>query len=155
MLRKLFPFSSNKATAEAKVHDEPQFDDTFDTFVPAPPEQAVVKRVTGVEAAGDYFETWMAQLPADVRPYSLAARFEHIARKIALLWSDEDSLFKYMSGLLVDQRGGRQGFPPHVALELMRLDRYIYERFPGRDQFEKNKPGYTAQDWFAGRPPRT
>src|SRR5208282_3277596 len=149
MLRKLFSsFSWDKHRRNVKNDDkaESPFDDTFDTFVPVQKANG-----HGHEALlGPHeFEDWMAQLPTDARPYSLAARFEHIARKIAMMWNDETALFKYMSELLVDQRGGRQGFPPHVALELMRLNRLVNERYPSHGEFQQAGDGYTAQDWFA------
>jgi hypothetical protein len=153
MLRKLFSFSWDKSRRKARSDDESesQFDNTFDTFVPP---QKANGNGHDTPLGPNEFEDWMQQLPSEVRPYSLAARFEHIARKIAFMWNDETALFKYMGELLVDQRGGRQGFPPHVALELMRLNRHVNERYPSHGEFTQAGDGYTAQDWFAGRPPR-
>lgn len=153
MLRKLFSFSWDKRQRNVKNDGESgaPFDDTFDAFVPAHKANGNAQETP---LGPNEFEDWMAALPTDVRPYSLAARFEHIARKIALMWNDETALFKYLGELLVDQRGGRQGFPPHVALELMRLNRHVNERFPAHNEFTQTGDGYTAQDWFAGRPPR-
>jgi hypothetical protein len=153
MLRKLFSFTSRKGKRGATNGAdgaEASFDETFDTFVPPNANGHPQEPALGPQE----FENWMMGLPTDARPYSLAARFEHIARKIAAMWNDETALFKYMGELLVDQRGGRQGFPPHVALELMRLNRLINERFPSHGEFQQSGDGYTAQDWFAGRPPR-
>src|SRR5271154_2966312 len=135
MLRKLFSFTSGKRrrkTSNGSGDGESQFDNTFDTFVPPQKDNGSAQEVA---LAPHEFEAWITSLPSDARPYSLAARFEHIARKIALMWNDETALFKYMGELLVDQRGGRQGFPPHVALELMRLNRLVNERFPAHGEF--------------------
>lgn len=53
-------------------------------------------------------------------PYRLEARFARIVNRIAELWLTPQ-LEHYFNDLLVDRRGGRQGFPPEIMRELMTL----------------------------------
>ncbi|MCB1888905.1 MAG: ankyrin repeat domain-containing protein [Rhodocyclaceae bacterium] len=55
-------------------------------------------------------------------PSELEARFERILNRIAELWHKPD-MEAYFDDLLIDKRGGRQGFPPEVGAEIFRLFR--------------------------------
>ncbi|MGC1519161.1 MAG: hypothetical protein WA787_10375, partial [Azonexus sp.] len=46
--------------------------------------------------------------------------FPRILAKIVALWG-KPSLEDFLSGLMVSDRPGRQGFPPDVAMEIFRL----------------------------------
>ena len=54
-------------------------------------------------------------------PSELEARFERILNRIAELWHTPD-MEAYFDDLLIDKRGGRQGFPPEVGTEIFRLN---------------------------------
>lgn len=56
----------------------------------------------------------------DKYPYRLEERFARIVNRITELWITPQ-LEHYFNELLVDQRGGRQGFPPDIMQELMTL----------------------------------
>jgi hypothetical protein len=64
---------------------------------------------------------WLASLPADVRPTALPVQFVRIANALARVWSDHRRCLEYLEDLLIDRRGGRQGFPFDVALEIAGL----------------------------------
>jgi hypothetical protein len=64
---------------------------------------------------------WQEALPATLRPQALIAYYPRIANLLALQWNDPDALAAYLDELLVDRRGDRQGFPPPVQSELVRL----------------------------------
>jgi hypothetical protein len=68
---------------------------------------------------------WMLALPADVRPVELLRRFARIANHLAANWHDPDATRRCLDDLLLDRRGGRQGFPPAVAAELIRLHHHF------------------------------
>ncbi len=57
---------------------------------------------------------------ADVYPVHLEQGFPRILAKIVALWG-KPSLEDFLSGLMVSDRPGRQGFPPDVAMEIFRL----------------------------------
>ncbi len=57
---------------------------------------------------------------ADKYPYQLDAKFPRIADKLAQLWNSAQ-IANYFTELLLDTRGGRQGFPPDIAREIYRL----------------------------------
>ena len=68
--------------------------------------------------------TLLAQLPSEVKITRLAVKFPRIANRIAKDWSRPHIIKPYLSSLLIDDRGGRQGFPPNVVAELLRISRY-------------------------------
>jgi|GEM_PF-3059417 len=156
MLRSfLFGRQRRRKKAIESGSGEERFDDTFDTFVPVATHDASVAPggIIGAQQLHD-INVWMSELPADVCPHELLSQYDHVVRRIALLWYEEVPLLEYLESLLVDTRGGRQGFPVNVAAELLRLNRFAHERFPGRSAFSASEDGYTATDWFAGRLPR-
>jgi hypothetical protein len=67
---------------------------------------------------------WAAALPPKVRPLALMRRFPRIANQLAAVWSETPSIRSYLDGLLVDDRGHRQGFPQDVLSELLSLRLY-------------------------------
>jgi len=64
---------------------------------------------------------WLAGLPVDVRPTALPIEYVRIANALARVWPDHRRCPEYFDELLIDQRGGRQGFPFEVALEIAGL----------------------------------
>jgi hypothetical protein len=67
---------------------------------------------------------WAAALPRKAQPLALMQRFPRIANQLAAVWSETPSLRSYLDGLLVDDRGHRQGFPQDVLSELLSLRLY-------------------------------
>lgn len=57
---------------------------------------------------------------AENYPHALEERFDRILTKIELLW-DTPEIHDYFSDLLIDKRGGRQGFPAPVLADIIRL----------------------------------
>lgn len=64
---------------------------------------------------------WIETLPTHARPDALAAQFPRIANRLVLCWRDPGLTLQVIDQLLVDRRGGRQGFPPAVREELIAL----------------------------------
>jgi len=64
---------------------------------------------------------WLRRLPASRRPLQLCCRFPRVANRISWCWQDADLRQQVLDDLLIDRRGGRQGFPRPVLLELRRL----------------------------------
>jgi hypothetical protein len=85
------------------------------------------KRRAAVPASGLLRPTvaWALELPVDVQPNALLAKFPRVANLVAVLWKDPDSLRRYVDDLLVDKRGNRQGFPLDVLREIFRLRAYF------------------------------
>lgn len=61
----------------------------------------------------------MGELAADNFPEAIAQRFPHILARLAD-WGSA-ALDAYLDELMLDDRGGRQGFPPDVATEIFGL----------------------------------
>ena len=72
--------------------------------------------------------TWLADLPADVRPVGLAAIYPRIVNLIAQEWQDHEACCAYLDELLAGRRTGRRGFPINVRWEIWTLRRFIRER---------------------------
>jgi hypothetical protein len=71
---------------------------------------------------------WLRNLPGRVRPLQLCAAFPRIANRLASCWNDAALSDAVFNGLLLDDRGGRKGFPRGVAAELLRLQAYHERR---------------------------
>jgi len=68
---------------------------------------------------------WLGMLPTGVRPMRLGQQFPRIANKLAILWEEPAVCRKYLTSLMLDDRGDRAGFPPEVIMELGTLDTYM------------------------------
>ena len=73
----------------------------------------------------------IGKLPVDLTLIQLFSDYPRILNKIALAWGDHRAFFSLMDDLMIDKRGGRDGFPFSVALELSRLTDH-YEQFVGK-----------------------
>jgi len=73
---------------------------------------------------------WIASLPPEVRPFQLLKQFPRIANMLAQAWPDPAAFREYMFDLLIDRRGGRQGFPQAVRSELLQLRTYFDDIHP-------------------------
>ena len=70
---------------------------------------------------------WVAALPRELRPLMLLQRYPRIANALANGWSDPVAVRGYLFDLLIDHRGGRQGFPQAVQTELLALRTFLDE----------------------------
>ncbi|MBX9794255.1 MAG: hypothetical protein K2Y02_08175 [Burkholderiaceae bacterium] len=70
---------------------------------------------------------WVRSLPARLRPLALCSSYARLANRMAAVWDDPNQTEALFDELLIDHRGGRHGFPPLVAAELMRLH-HFHER---------------------------
>jgi hypothetical protein len=85
---------------------------------PAKPED----RTLSLEAVA-----WLDALSPDVRPHHLSERFPRICNRLAERWKHADLLVPYFDDLLMDNRGGRQGFPLSIAIEIVTLKEYFLQ----------------------------
>ncbi len=70
----------------------------------------------------------------DKYPIALEQKFERILTKISELWRKPE-MADYFEDLIIDKRGGRQGFPPDVAADIFRLSA-LYEDMRRRGEIE-------------------
>jgi len=73
---------------------------------------------------------WIAGLPVEVRPLALLKQFPRIANVLSRAWNDAAELQAVLDDLLIDRRGGRNGFPVDVTEELLVLRDYFQGRYP-------------------------
>ncbi len=64
---------------------------------------------------------WMLSLPPGARPMELVRRYPRVANALCENWADPQAALQALDGLVMDRRGGRQGFPREVAAELVAL----------------------------------
>ena len=72
-------------------------------------------------------------------PCALERQFKRIADKIAEGWPSAECA-RYIDSLLVDSRGGRQGFPPEVISELFLLHALLEDHNPTRRDLWERSP---------------
>jgi hypothetical protein len=70
---------------------------------------------------------WLQDLPDTVRPLELSTLHPHVVNRLALSWRDVSLTEHLLGDLLIGRRKGRNGFPPPVVAELLRL-RDFHER---------------------------
>ena len=72
-------------------------------------------------------QTWYAALPKTVQPVLLAERYPGICNRMGERWQRPNLIILYFDELLMDNRGGRQGFPISIAIEIASLKEYFLD----------------------------
>ena len=72
-------------------------------------------------------KAWFDALPKPVQPVQLAERYPRICNRLAEKWPRDDLIRPYLDDLLMDGRGGRQGFPFSIAIEIASLKEYFLD----------------------------
>ncbi|MBI5889137.1 MAG: ankyrin repeat domain-containing protein [Nitrosomonadales bacterium] len=63
----------------------------------------------------------------EIYPHLLEEKFPRVFNKLLELWQTPH-IDAYLQDLMVDKRGGgREGFPPEAAMEIIRLSNYLHE----------------------------
>lgn len=91
-----------------------------------PPNWSSHRKPPPVEYLLPDTEEWIDLLPPAMFPGALATHYPRIVNLIAMLWKNRIGCPLYFDELLIDRRGGRQGFPQAVKLDLLRLRDYWY-----------------------------
>lgn len=71
---------------------------------------------------------WVLALPREVRPVELMRRYSRITNLLCDKWADPKAALHLLEDLVLDRRGGRQGFPRPVAVELQTLRDHLQRR---------------------------
>jgi len=90
------------------------------------------RRPTPAEPLNDATVAWLGSLPFNLRPRALARQFPRIANRLCELWKRPAQCDAYFKKLIMDERGGRKGFPPEVAAELSTLADHYSSVYPYR-----------------------
>jgi hypothetical protein len=70
-------------------------------------------------------------LPPELRPNATSRGFPHVVNRMAEIWRRPLQMDRYFDSLLVDERGGRKGFPLSVLFEITTLkDYYQTQLYP-------------------------
>jgi len=72
---------------------------------------------------------WLRALPMRLKPLQLCNAYPRVANRIAFAWHDPTLVDGVFNELLLDNRGGRKGFPPGIAAEILRLHAYHEQRW--------------------------
>jgi len=89
---------------------------------------------------------WLHRLPESVQPHALAKQYARIANVLCAAWKDVTSCRKYFTELLVDNRGGREGFPQGVLQEIQALQEY-YVRLYAPSEVGRNEKLSARSVW--------
>ncbi len=100
-------------TGGAQTRVQPQVSTRWETR--RKPQQAIVQ-----DLETQTFK-WLATLPKETRPTALAVKFPRIANRLAEVWKRPLQCERYLDDLMIDRRGGRQGFPSDVAADIAKL----------------------------------
>ncbi|MBA3598837.1 MAG: hypothetical protein H0W40_15880 [Methylibium sp.] len=111
------------------VSAAPEFETT--SMLAAQLKKPVEERPVEITALS---KKWLMGLPREVRPMQLAQRHARVVNQLALCWRDHELTERVLSSLIVDQRGGRQGFAAEVLGELMNLREFHADRKDGGDE---------------------
>jgi hypothetical protein len=107
-------------------------DSALATSDQTPPSLRVVQRRTlpseQDRALSAPARQWLRRLPARERPLALCSMYPRLANRLAGVWEDQAQTEAVFEELMIDHRGGRLGFAPLVAGELMRLHRLHEKR---------------------------
>jgi hypothetical protein len=76
---------------------------------------------------------WFQALPPSLRPKNLVSRFPRIGNALAQVANRPKVVQTLLQGYMLDDRGGRQGFPFEVLQEMASLLEY-YERLNRKSQ---------------------
>lgn len=83
---------------------------------------------------------WLEALPEVIRPTALAQKFPRIANRLAAAWPNPHESATCLHSLLVDERGGRRGFPGDVVADLGDLREYLTQLYPVQDRGWLDRP---------------
>lgn len=72
---------------------------------------------------------------SDLYPHQTEAKYPHIAERISILWGTV-GMSRYLSELLFDDRGDREGFPADVMKELFALSNFNEAHKPSRSALQ-------------------
>lgn len=76
---------------------------------------------------------WLNGFPSRVVPANCAEHYPRIVNRIHQLWTSPAHLKMYLQDLVLDKRGGRQGFPHGIAEELEVFRQYCEVLYPSQD----------------------
>ncbi len=85
-----------------------------------------------VEPLHDATVQWLASIPFDARPRQLAREYPRIANRLCEIWKRPAQCEPYLKDLVMDNRGGRKGFPLAIAQELTSLNHHYSTLYPYR-----------------------
>lgn len=122
-----------RSDTDVRTHARGRPDGVFAAEPPPAPSAMVSHPLRRGQPANFLLPTtlaWLAKLPELVRPDNLLEYYPRLVNRLAASWCDPASLALVFNDLLVDRRGGRQGFPPSVQADLTALWRYSQDLPP-------------------------
>jgi hypothetical protein len=91
---------------------------------------APVRKTRPIDVLLPATQRWLRMLAPDVKPQAFASQFPRLANHIAADWGSPGACRSFMYRLLVDQRGGRRGFPKDVLNDILALRTLYAEIHP-------------------------
>jgi hypothetical protein len=94
--------------------------------LPAEPDWSKVRKANPLNRLLDATVRWAEDLPPEVKPQALMAKYPRLANMAATSWKQPSAFRDYLDVLLVDRRGGRKGFSPDILAEFEQLRTYYF-----------------------------
>ena len=113
------PSEVNAYDLAHKRRDAPRIDLPEPSFTLA--EATAARKATPASEPLAATFRWIASLPRELRPLALLRKYPRIANRLANCACDPVVMRAYFFELLIDRRGGREGFPQDVQSELLAL----------------------------------
>ena len=102
----LKPAAESESTSSSFEHQRRKFDPVLDSL-----QESTI--------------TWILSLPPSVRPHALAKQYPRIANILANAWAQPSLFDQKLAEYVVDNRGGRRGFPMEILLDFANLRTYF------------------------------
>jgi hypothetical protein len=99
------------------------------------PKQSEAKQRRVFEPLDSRAKLLLRDLPADQSLSYTAANFPHLVNRMAAVWNDARLLRRFVDELLLDERGGRAGFPYETLNELIMVRESRLEYLTGKRTF--------------------
>lgn len=139
---KIDPFALNETVGKENADQKAKSEQVE---FPGERDWTKVRKATPLNKLLDSTVRWAEDLPIEVKPQALMAKYPRLANMAAASWKNPSAFHDYLEVLLVDRRGGRQGFPPEILVEFEQLRTYRffgwYKSKTGISIYREGPPG--------------
>jgi hypothetical protein len=88
---------------------------------------------------------WLLRGAPQYYPHKLEGHYPRILERIVEQWGTTQ-MRRTFDELMIDERGGREGFPPDVISEIFNLSHYYEQLNPSKSKLEKEWHDYAQAD---------
>ncbi|MBK7793233.1 MAG: hypothetical protein IPO82_01185 [Betaproteobacteria bacterium] len=130
----LRPASGYGVSSGARVDTHAEFPTALPVIAQDDAKWLPVRKAKPIKVLLPATRAWLDMLRPDVQPRALVTQFPRLANRIAADWRSPEMCRSLLCQLLVDQRGGRRGFPKEVTRDILALWSLYAELHPAAEQ---------------------